>query len=63
MTDKTMTLKIRIRLGLVAEKGEILNLLANKEENIYPSQGLRIKYVGRPNFVYYGKAFKYYWDE
>lgn len=58
-----MTLKIRIKLGLVAEKGEILNLQANEEENLYPSQGLRIKYVGRQNFVYCGKAFKYYWDE
>ena len=58
-----MKLKIRIRLGLAAEEDEILNIQANKVENLYPSQGLRVKYVGRQNFGNCGKALKCYWDE
>lgn len=50
-----MTLKIWIRLVLVAEKGEILNLQAKKEENLHPSQDLMVKHTGRKNCAHCGK--------
>lgn len=55
-----MKLKIRIRLGSAAEEGEILNIQANKEENLYPSKDLMLKHVGRKNFRNCGETLKCY---
>lgn len=56
-----MKWKIRIRLGSAAEEGEILHMQANKEENLYSSKGLILKYVSRENFRNCGETLKCYW--